>query len=81
MELEATEKDGRLLIDMEQNHTLANLIRKAVFEGTDGEAAYDTGHPLGEESSLVVESDDPQETLEEAIDQAREWMDGVESEL
>lgn len=80
MELQTTEKEGRLLINMEQNHTLANLVRKAVWQ-TDAEAAYDTGHPLGDESNLIVESDDPQETLQEAIDVARDWMDEIESEL
>ncbi len=80
MELETTEKDGRLLINMEQNHTLANLIRKSTWE-TDGEAAYDTGHPLGEESNLIVESEDPQETLQESIEVAREWMEELESEI
>lgn len=80
MELQTTEKDGRLLVDMNQNHTLANLVRKAVWE-TEGEAAYDTGHPLGEESSLIVESEDPKQTLQEAIDVARNWMEEAESEL
>jgi PHD/YefM family antitoxin component YafN of YafNO toxin-antitoxin module len=43
MELDTVEKDGRLVINVNQNHTVANLIRKAVWEN-GGEAAYDTGH-------------------------------------
>jgi DNA-directed RNA polymerase subunit L len=79
MELETMEKNGRLVVDMGKNHTLANLIRKAVWE-SGGEAGYDKGHPLGEESNLVIEADDPEEVLEDAVEQAREWLDEVEEE-
>jgi len=80
MKLQTVEKDGRMIVDMGQNHTLGNLIRKAVWE-TDGEAAYDKGHPLGDESNLIIESDNPEEVLQEAVEQAREWLDELESEL
>lgn len=80
MELEAIEKDDRLILDMNQNHSIANLVRKALWE-TDAEAAYDKGHPLGDESKLIVESDDPQAALEEAIEVARGWMDDLEGQL
>lgn len=80
MEIETTEKDGRLLIDMRQNHTLANLVRKATWD-TEGEAAYDTGHPLGEESNLIIESDNPEEKAVEAVGVAREWLEELESEI
>jgi DNA-directed RNA polymerase subunit L len=80
MELQAVENDGRMIVDMNQNHGLANLIRKAVWE-TDGEAAYDKGHPLGGESSLIVESDDPEATLKEAIEVARGWMSDLEDQV
>lgn len=80
MELETVEKDDRLLIDMQQNHTLGNLIRKAVWE-SDGEAAYDKGHPLGGESTLVIEGDDPKATLKDAIETARGWMEDLEDQL
>ncbi|MBC5792516.1 MAG: hypothetical protein H8Z69_00600 [Nanohaloarchaea archaeon] len=78
MELSTIDKEGRIIIDMQQNHTLGNLIRKAVWAQNE-EAAYDKGHPLGDESNLIIESDEPEEVLEDAIEQAREWMDGVES--
>lgn len=80
MELETVEKDGRMIVDMGQNHTLANLIRKAVWEN-GSEAAYDKGHPLGGESSLIIEDSNPEEVLQEAIETARDWMDQVEEEF
>lgn len=80
MELDTTEKDGRLLVDMEQNHALANLLRKAVWEN-EGEAGYDKGHPLGDESVLIIETDNPEETLQEAVDTARDWLDEIKSGL
>lgn len=79
MELEAVEKDGRLVVDMSQHHTIGNLVRKALWE-VGAEAAYDKGHPLGGESSLIVESDSPKEDLKEAIELAREWMDELEGQ-
>jgi DNA-directed RNA polymerase subunit L len=80
MELETVEKEDRLIVDMNQNHTLANLIRKAIW-ANDGEAGYDKGHPLGDESSLVIKSDDPEQALEDAIETAREWMDELEGQV
>lgn len=80
MELETFEKDGRLAIDVAQHHTVANLVRKALWE-TDAEAAYDKGHPLGDESTLIVESENPEEDLKEAIEVAKEWMDELEGQL
>ncbi len=80
MELETTEKDGRLLVDMGQNHALANLLRKAVWEN-DGEAGYDKGHPLGDESVLIIETDTPEETLEDAVETARGWLEEISSDL
>lgn len=80
MELETFEKDNRLIVDMKQNHTLANLVRKAIWE-TGGESGYDKGHPLGEESSLVVQSDDPEQTIKDGVEKAREWLDDLEDQL
>lgn len=77
MEIESIEKDGRMIIDVKQHHTVANLVRKALWE-TGAEAAYDKGHPLGDESNLIVESDTPKEDLKEAIEIARGWMDDLE---
>ncbi|MFB6115264.1 MAG: RpoL/Rpb11 RNA polymerase subunit family protein, partial [Candidatus Nanohalobium sp.] len=75
-----TEKDDRWIVDFKQNHTLANLVRKAVW-ANDGEAGYDKGHPLGEESHLIVKSDSPEEDLEAAIDTAREWMEDLQGQV
>jgi DNA-directed RNA polymerase subunit L len=80
MELDVMEKEGRLLIDMEQNHALANLLRKAVWEN-DGEAGYDKGHPLGDESVLIIDDESPENTLQNAVDTAQNWLEDIESGL
>lgn len=76
MELRAVEKDDRLIVDVSQHHTVGNLLRKALWE-TGAEAAYDKGHPLGGESSLIVQSDDPKTDLKEAVEVARDWMEEI----
>lgn len=78
MDLDTMEKDGRLLVDMEQNHALANLLRKAVWEN-GGEAGYDKGHPLGDESTLVIDADQPEQVLQEAVETARDWLNQIEA--
>jgi DNA-directed RNA polymerase subunit L len=80
MEIDTFDKGDRLIIDMKQNHGLANLIRKSVWEN-DGEAGYDKGHPLGDESNLVVKSDDPEEVLEDAAETARETFEELQGAL
>lgn len=80
MNIETFEKDGRLAVDVAQHHTVANLVRKALWE-VDSEGAYDKGHPLGDESTLIVESDTPEEDLEDAIDQAKQWMDELQGQI
>lgn len=80
MEVDAMQKDDRLVVNMYQNHTVANLVRKAAWE-TGGEAAYDKGHPLDEDSSLVVEGEDAKEQLLEAVEKAQEWLEELESEV
>ena len=80
MELDTVEKDGRTIIDMEQNHTLANLIRKAIWANGE-EAGYDKGHPLGDESNLIIESDQPEQVLQDAIETSKEWMEDLENTL
>ena len=77
MEIEAFEKEDRMILDMKQNHSLANLIRKMVWEN-GGEAGYDKGHPLGDESNLVIKSDNPQEVLEDAIESARDRFEQIQ---
>jgi DNA-directed RNA polymerase subunit L len=80
MELTTVEKDNRLILDMQQNHAVANIIRKALWE-TDAEAGYDKGHPLGDESQLIVDSETPKEDIQEAIDIASGWMEELEGQL
>lgn len=74
-----SKEDDRMKIDFEKNHTIGNLIRKAVWE-VGGEAAYDKGHPLDEESVLIVEAENPEEKFSEAVDQASKWFEELESE-
>lgn len=80
MEIEAFDKEDRMILDMKQNHSLANLIRKMVWEN-DGEAGYDKGHPLGDESNLVIKSDNPQEVLEDAVNSARDRFEEIQGAL
>jgi len=74
------EKEDRILVDMEQNHALANLLRKAVWENGD-EAGYDKGHPLGDESVLIIESEEPEEVLREAVNTVEDWLEDLEASL
>lgn len=80
MEVDAMQKDDRLVVNMYQNHTVANLVRKAAWN-IGGEAAYDKGHPLAQDSSLVIDGADAKDELLEAVEQAQEWLDELESEL
>lgn len=80
MELDVMEKDDRLLVDMEQNHALANLLRKAVWEN-GGEAGYDKGHPLGDESVLIIDADESEEVLQDAVETVRDWLKDLEADL
>lgn len=80
MEIETFDQDDRMIIDMKQNHSLANLIRKMVWEN-GAEAGYDKGHPLGDESNLIVKSDEPEEVLQDAVDSARESFEELQGAL
>lgn len=80
MEINTFEKEDRMILDMNQNHSLANLVRKMVWEN-DGEAGYDKGHPLGDESNLVIKSDNPKEVLQDAVDEAKSNFEGIQGAL
>lgn len=81
MNYEVFEKEDRTIVDMKQNHALANLIRKKIWQAGDGEAGYDKGHPLGDESNLVVKSDNPEESLQQAVSEAREDIQELKGEI
>lgn len=66
MKLEAKEEDGKLTIEMDKEHTLANLLRKALWE-VGAEAGYDKGHPYIGKSKLVIKGEDPRKLLDKAI--------------
>ncbi len=73
-------EDDRIKVDFEKNHAIGNLVRKAVWE-TGAEAAYDKGHPLDEESILIVEADNPEVALEDAVEQAQTWFEDLEGQI
>lgn len=73
-------EQSRIKVDFEKNHTVGNLVRKSVWE-VGGEAAYDKGHPLDDESILIIESDDPEETLRKAVSQAEEWIEDLDGQI
>ena len=75
-----SQEEDRMKIDFNKNHTVGNLIRKSVWE-VGGEAAYDKGHPLDEESILIIESDNPEETFQEAVQKAQEWFEDFEGQI
>ena len=80
MELTTVKKEDRLILDMQQNHAVANLIRKALWE-TEAEAGYDKGHPLGDESQLIVDSETPKEEIQEAVEIASGWIDELKGQV
>jgi DNA-directed RNA polymerase subunit L len=80
MEIDTFEKEDRMILDMNQNHSLANLVRKMVWEN-DGEAGYDKGHPLGDESNLVIKSDNPKEVLQDAVSEAKNNFEEIKGSL
>ncbi|MFQ3308383.1 MAG: DNA-directed RNA polymerase subunit L [Candidatus Nanohaloarchaea archaeon] len=80
MDITTVEKDDRLIIDMDRNHTVANLVRKALWQN-GSEAGYDKGHPLGDESNLVVVSDTPEDDLNQAVETAKDWVDELQSQI
>lgn len=66
MDVEIEKKDDRLILKVEKNHTLFNLIRKALWE-VGAEAGYDKGHPYIGKATLVVKDKNPEKKLKEAI--------------
>lgn len=79
MELDIREEEGKLVIAAdERNHTLMNFLKRAVWDA-EGRAGYNTGHPFeGDAGELVVDGDDPEEVLKDAIQEARERLDEFE---
>lgn len=78
MELRET-SEGRIKAEFENDHTVANLVRKGLWE-SGSEAGYDSGHPLGDESTLIVDSSSPEEDLEEAVDTCIGWIEELQEQ-
>lgn len=66
MKLEVEEENNKLTIEMEKEHTIANLLRKALWE-VGAEAGYDKGHPYIGKSKLVIKGENPKKLLDKAV--------------
>lgn len=66
MKLEVKKDDNKLEIKMEKEHTIANLLRKALWE-VGAEAGYEEGHPYIGKSRLVIKGENPKKLLDKAI--------------
>ncbi len=75
MELTVEERDDRVLVHSpDRQHTLLTLLKQAVWD-VGGQAGYDKGHEYAGEATLVVSGDEPRETLDDAVDAARDELD------
>lgn len=79
MELDVEAADGHLLVKSpDRDHTLLNLLKQAVWDA-GGQAGYDKGHPYTGEATLVVRGDDPEQTLDDAIDEVTDQLETFRS--
>lgn len=71
IDLSVEEEDGTFFVESaDRDHTLMNLVRKALWQ-IGAEAGYEKGHPYIGESRLVIHDDNPQDSLEQAVEKAR----------
>lgn len=74
MEFNAYEDEGKTVIESEEKqHTVLNLVKHYVWD-TDAEAGFDKGHPYIGTSKLVINSDNPKDDLQEAVEAARDEL-------
>lgn len=74
IELTAQKNDARVVLESEdKNHTVLNLVKKYLWK-TGAEAGYDKGHPYTGGSQLILEADDPEQALQDAVSKARESL-------
>ncbi|MCJ7478805.1 MAG: hypothetical protein MUP63_01345 [Candidatus Nanohaloarchaeota archaeon QJJ-7] len=76
MELDVREQDGKLIVaPSERNHTMMTLLKQPVWDA-GGKAGYNQGHPYeGSGGELVIEAEDPEEVLEEAVETVRDELE------
>lgn len=75
MDLTVEQEDDQLVVGSdERNHTVLHLIKQAVWE-VGGQAGYDRGHPYRGESKLVITADNPEDTLQDAIEQVQDDLE------
>ncbi|MDY6776648.1 MAG: hypothetical protein SVQ76_00920 [Candidatus Nanohaloarchaea archaeon] len=82
MNLDVKDENGKLVIaPSESHHTLMTLIKRSVWDA-GGKSGYNTGHPYEDDAGeLVVEGDDPAETLKDAVEEARDRLEEFRDEF
>ncbi len=78
--MQIQQHDDRWVISVTKQHTLYNIIRKALWE-TGAEAGYDRGHPNVGEATLVVRDDDPYQAIEKAISKVKNDLRELRAEV
>lgn len=72
--------DGKIIISMERDHTLGNLLRRAIWE-IGGEAGYERGHPYIGDAKLVIYGKNPEEILKKALTKIKNDLKELKAEL
>ena len=68
-------EDGKTVLKTEnKQHTVMNLVKKYLWDsGVD--SGYDKGHPYLGGSNLLIDSEDPKEDIEAALEDIRNDLD------
>lgn len=78
MDLSVEQEDDRLVVGSDgDNHTVMTLLKQAVWD-EGGQAGYDKGHPYTGDSRLVITADDPEQTLDDAVQHVKDQLDEFE---
>lgn len=77
---QAETEGGKLILSIENNHTLSNLLRKALWQ-VGAEAGYDKGHPYIGNSKLVIKSEDPKKDLSDAVARVKDDLHDFKQEF
>ena len=72
MELEAEEKQDKLLLRSEnKHHTTLNLVKDFLWD-VGAEAGYEKGHPYVGSPGLVIAANDPESAIQDAVERAKD---------
>ncbi len=79
MDLDVYEENGKTVISpSERSHTLMTVLKQAIWDA-GGKAGYNRGHPYeGDTGELVLESDAPADTLDEAISMVQDELEAFQ---